>query len=69
MSLDVVAADRQSVTFVLDNLSDLDALIAGLPDGAEVHRLNSSGDALAQMSSSRIVTCCIKSHLQSELTK
>ncbi|EKE16914.1 MAG: vcbs [uncultured bacterium] len=34
---------------MLSDLPDLETLLAGLPTGAEVHVLDTSGDALAQM--------------------
>lgn len=39
----------QGIIFLLNNLPDLDTLRAGLPANAEVHILDASGDALAQM--------------------
>lgn len=40
---------RNEIVFVLNNLSDLQTLVSGVPDGAETHVLDASGDALAQM--------------------
>jgi hypothetical protein len=40
---------RFEVVFILDNLLDHHSLLASLPQGAEVHLLNSQTDALAQM--------------------
>ncbi|WP_158271680.1 VCBS domain-containing protein [Limnohabitans sp. 2KL-1] len=40
---------NNQIIFALDNLTDLDTLLAGLPAGAELHLLDGRGDALAQM--------------------
>ena len=40
---------RNEIVFVLNNLSDLQTLVSGVPDGAEMHVLDASGDALAQV--------------------
>jgi hypothetical protein len=42
---------RNEIIFVLNNLSDWQTLVAGLPTGAEVHVLDAKGDALKQMAS------------------
>lgn len=45
----IESTPRNEVTFLLDDLPDLDTLLAGLPAGTEVHLLDAAGDALAQM--------------------
>ena len=40
---------RNEIVFVLNNLPDLQTLVAGVPAGVETHVLDASGDALAQM--------------------
>ena len=40
---------RNEIVFVLDNLSDWQTLVAGLPTGVEVHVLDAKGDGLKQM--------------------
>ena len=40
---------RNEIVFVLNNLPDWQTLVSGVPDGAETHVLDASGDALAQV--------------------
>ncbi len=44
-----MSASSLSVYFVDSQVTDLDGLLAGLPEGAEVHVLDSTQDGLQQM--------------------